>query len=77
MNSRAAIASRKIYAEDGAGPEELYQKQLDEAEQLYQVANRKWGTREAIESLQTMIKKYPNLDRTAAQCSILPDVPRR
>jgi serine/threonine protein kinase len=40
------------------------QAQLQEAEQLYQVANHKWGTPEAMESLRTMIKKYPNIDRT-------------
>jgi hypothetical protein len=45
------------------------QKQLDEAEQLYSVANQKWGTPETIESLQTMIKKYPDLDRTG--CAVL------
>ena len=45
------------------------QQQLDEAEQLYQVANKKWGTPEAVESLKTMIKKYPNLDRTG--CAVL------
>ncbi len=38
--------------------------QLREAEELYQVANRKWGTPEASESLQTMLKKYPDINRT-------------
>lgn len=45
------------------------QDQLREAEQLYQVANQKWGTPEAIASLQTMISKYPDLDRTG--CAVL------
>jgi hypothetical protein len=40
------------------------QEQLREAENLYQVANQKWGTPEATESLQTMIKKYPDINRT-------------
>lgn len=40
------------------------QEQLREAEELYQVANQKWGTPEAAESLQTMIKKYPDINRT-------------
>jgi hypothetical protein len=39
-------------------------EQLREAEELYQVANRQWGTPEAAESLQTMIKKYPDINRT-------------
>jgi len=47
----------------------LTQAQLQEAEQLYQVANTNWGTPEAIQSLQTMIKKYPDCDR--AGCATL------
>ena len=39
-------------------------EQLREAESLYQVANQKWGTPEASESLQTMIRKYPDINRT-------------
>jgi hypothetical protein len=39
-------------------------EQLREAEQLYQIANQKWGSPEASQSLQTMIKKYPNINRT-------------
>jgi hypothetical protein len=44
-------------------------QQLREAEQLYQVANQKWGSAEATESLQTMIKKYPDINRTG--CAVL------
>jgi hypothetical protein len=40
------------------------QEQLRDAENLYQVANQKWGTPEAAESLDTMIKKYPDINRT-------------
>jgi len=36
---------------------------------LYQVANRQWGTLEASNSLQTMIQKYPDIDRTG--CAVL------
>lgn len=43
--------------------------QLQDAEKLYQVANQKWGSPEAVESLQAMIKKYPDLDRTG--CAVL------
>ena len=39
-------------------------EQLGEAETLYQVANQKWGSPEAAESLQTMMKKYPDINRT-------------
>ena len=44
-------------------------EQLRDAEQLYQVANQKWGTAEASNSLQTMIQKYPDIDRTG--CAVL------
>lgn len=43
--------------------------QLREAEELYQVANQKWGSPEAAESLQAMIKKYPDINRTG--CALL------
>jgi hypothetical protein len=69
MNSRQNTL-RKRFEERMAQDRKNYtQKQLDEAEQLYQVANQKWGTPETIESLQTMIKKYPDLDRTG--CAVL------
>ncbi len=44
-------------------------EQLREAEQLYQVANQKWGSSEATDSLQAMIKKYPDINRTG--CALL------
>jgi hypothetical protein len=44
-------------------------EQLRDAEQLYQAANQKWGTQEASNSLQAMIQKYPNIDRTG--CAVL------
>jgi hypothetical protein len=44
-------------------------EQLRDAEQLYQVANQKWGTLEASNSLKTMIQKYPDIDRTG--CAVL------
>jgi hypothetical protein len=69
MNSRQNTL-RKRFEERMAQDRKNYtQKQLDEAEQLYSVANQKWGTPETIESLQTMIKKYPDLDRTG--CAVL------
>lgn len=44
-------------------------EQLGEAEKLYQVANQKWGTPEATESLQKMVKQYPDVNRTG--CAML------
>jgi len=43
--------------------------QLREAEGLYQVANQKWGSAEAADSLQTLIKRYPDMNRTG--CAML------
>jgi hypothetical protein len=45
------------------------EEEMRDAEGLYQVANQKWGTPEATESLQTMIKKYPDINRTG--CAVL------
>ncbi|HEX5399169.1 MAG TPA: hypothetical protein VFY06_08985 [Verrucomicrobiae bacterium] len=44
-------------------------EQLADAERLYQVANQKWGTLEASNSLQEMIQKYSDIDRTG--CAVL------
>ena len=43
--------------------------QLNDAEQLYQIANQKWGTPEAKDSLQTMVQKFPDINRTG--CAVL------
>jgi hypothetical protein len=62
-NRRKALRERfeKKMAQDR---DKYTQEQLRDAEKLYQVANQKWGTPEATESLQTMIKKYPDINRT-------------
>ena len=44
-------------------------EQLREAEDLIRVADQKWRSPEAIESCQTIIKKYPGTDR--AGCALL------
>jgi beta-lactamase regulating signal transducer with metallopeptidase domain len=43
--------------------------ELQEAEQLYQVANKQWRSPEAKASLEQMVKKYPKFNRTG--CAIL------
>jgi hypothetical protein len=63
-------ALREKFEKKAAQDQAKYtQEQLREAEQLYQVANRKWGTPEANESLDTMLKKYPDINRTG--CALL------
>ena len=44
-------------------------EQIREAEQLYQVANKKWRSPEGIDSLKQMIAKYPKMNRTG--CALL------
>jgi hypothetical protein len=63
-------ALREKFAQKMAQDQQKYsQQQLSEAENLYQVANQKWGTLEASNSLQMMIQKYPDIDRTG--CAVL------
>ena len=69
MNSRQKTLNLRFMQRMAQDRKNYTPKQLDEAEQLYQVGNQKWGTPEAIASLQTMIKKYPDLDRTG--CAML------
>jgi hypothetical protein len=67
-NRRKAFRERfeKKMAQD---QEKYTPEQLRDAEKLYQVANQKWGSAEASESLETMIKKYPDINRTG--CAML------
>jgi hypothetical protein len=63
-------ALRERYAKRTAQDQERYTaEQLQEAEKLYQVANQKWGSPEASGNLQTMIQKYPDINRTG--CAML------
>ena len=39
-------------------------KQLQEVEQLYQVANKNWRAPEAKQSLQQMVERFPDVNRT-------------
>ncbi len=39
-------------------------EEMRESEKLYQVANEKWGSQEATQSLEALLKKYPDLNRT-------------
>lgn len=43
--------------------------QLSDAENLMRIGDQKWGSPEAIEACQTMVKKYPGSDR--AGCAVL------
>lgn len=69
MENRQNALHEKFAKRFAQDQQKYSQDQLREAEQLYQVANQKWGTPEAISSLQAMISKYPDLDRTG--CAVL------
>jgi hypothetical protein len=69
MNSRQQTLHERFVARTTQDQANYTPEQLRDAEQLYQVANQKRGTPEAKESLQTMIQKYPGLNRTG--CAVL------
>ena len=56
---RGRFEARMKHDQEKYSPEQL----LD-AENMYRVATQKWGSPEATKSLQTMIRKYPDLNRT-------------
>jgi beta-lactamase regulating signal transducer with metallopeptidase domain len=73
-NSLPPEARQRAYHERFDRRRELDRKkyteeQLAEAEKMYLVANRKWGSPEAIESLKQMIEKFPDINRTG--CAVL------
>ncbi len=65
---RAALArrARERWAEDNS---RFTKEQLAEIEKLYQVANRQWRTPEAKASLEQLVEKYANANRTG--CALL------
>jgi hypothetical protein len=69
MNSRQQALCERFVRRTTQDQEKYTQQQLRDAEQLYAVANQKWGTPEAKESLQTMIQKYSDINRTG--CAVL------
>ena len=63
-------ALHQKFLERMAQDEQKYTKdQLHDAEQMYQVANKNFGSPQANASLQAMIQKYPDIDRTG--CAVL------
>src|ERR1039457_495535 len=67
-NRRKAL--RECFDKKLAQDQEKYSpEQWRDAEKRDQGANQKWGSAEASESLQTMIKKYPDINRTG--CAML------
>lgn len=68
-NNRQQSLHKRFWTRTAQDQEKYTPQQLSDAEQLYQVANKQWGTLEAIENLQTVIKKYPDINR--AGCATL------
>jgi hypothetical protein len=64
VDNRRKVLRERFEQKMAKDREKYTPEQLRDAEQLYQVANQKWGTPEANESLQSMIQKYPDINRT-------------
>jgi hypothetical protein len=61
---------RKHFEERTAQDRKIYsQDELKEISRLYQIANRRWNTPEAKESLKKLIEKYDKANRTG--CALL------
>jgi hypothetical protein len=60
-----AKARERMRRDSGA----FSQQELSEIETLYQVANKKWQSPEAQDSLKTLVRKYKKANRTG--CAIL------
>ena len=61
---------RSRFSERSARDRDIYSlQQLSEIESLYQVANKKWRTQEARDSLKKMLGKYDKANRTG--CALL------
>lgn len=69
MEQRRNALHQKFEQRAAQDREKYSSQQLGEAEELYQVASKKWGSPEATGSLQAMIKKYPDVNRTG--CAVL------
>ena len=69
VDSRRKVLREQFNQRNAADRAKHSQAEMREAESLYQVANQKWGTPEATESLQAMIKKFPDINRTG--CAVL------
>jgi hypothetical protein len=69
MELRRNALHQKFEQKAARDREKYTAEQLGEAEGLYQVANQKWGSPEAAKSLQTMIEKFPDVNRTG--CAVL------
>ena len=69
IDTRRKVLRERFEKKTAQNQNKYTPEQLGEAENLYRVANQKWGSAEANESLQAMIKKYPDIDRTG--CAVL------
>jgi hypothetical protein len=75
LKAQLAVDSRRIALREkfdkkmSSDAKKYTRDQLSDAEKLYQVANQKWGTPEASDSLQKMIERYPDINRTG--CAVL------
>ena len=69
LKKEAAANRSKAQVRMRRDAEELSAEQLREIEELYQVANREWGSPQARQNLQEIVRRYPRSNR--AGCALL------
>src|SRR5208283_3097156 len=69
METRQKALREKFMQRYAQDRQKYTPEQLSEAEKLMGIGDQKWGSPEAVEACQTMVKKYPGSDR--AGCAML------
>jgi TolA-binding protein len=65
LKKQQALAQQRMRSD----LQEHNRQELGEAEKLYQVANKNWRSDEAKQSLQQMVERFPDVNRTG--CAVL------
>jgi len=69
MNSRQKALREKFMQRYAQDRQKYTPEQLSDAANLMRIGDQKWGSPEAVEACQAMVKKYPGSDR--AGCAML------
>ena len=69
MDSRQKALREKFMQRYAQDRQKYTPEQLSDAENLMRIGDQKWGSPEAVEACQAMVKKYPGSDR--AGCAML------
>ena len=71
MNERQATLRQKFVQRSAQDQGKYTPQQLHDADQLYAIANQELGSPESKKSIETMIQKYPGINRTGCAMLIL------